>query len=196
MFVFFFGFIPSFPRSLTTRNLNSGDAPSFCCFNSRCCSSATKPHLKSPSVARVGPVPYFHPREVHPALTRCPGCVPSLRKRLSMSESSHTESDSSPPLTVRRRCSGLLDMPRFAISADDDGAALKRPQSEGMLLSTVQAREGLPVPIPEQPVEHDVQLEGDAGATTPSTAASMLAGTCLVWGVFPVAEEDVLPCRD
>ncbi|KFV55163.1 Microtubule-associated serine/threonine-protein kinase 2, partial [Tyto alba] len=44
-----------------------------------------------------------------------------LRKRLSMSESSHTESDSSPPLTVRRRCSGLLDMPRFAISAEDEG---------------------------------------------------------------------------
>ncbi|XP_038000705.1 microtubule-associated serine/threonine-protein kinase 2 isoform X1 [Motacilla alba alba] len=94
-----------------------------------------------------------------------------LRKRLSMSESSHTESDSSPPLTVRRRCSGLLDMPRFAISAEDEGAALKRPQSEGMLLSTVQAREGLPLPIPEQPVEHELQLEGDAGATTPSTAA-------------------------
>ncbi|XP_039928257.1 microtubule-associated serine/threonine-protein kinase 2 isoform X4 [Hirundo rustica] len=94
-----------------------------------------------------------------------------LRKRLSMSESSHTESDSSPPLTVRRRCSGLLDMPRFAISAEDEGAALKRPQSEGMLLSTVQAREGLPVPIPEQPVEHELQLEGDAAATTPSTAA-------------------------
>ncbi|XP_058665008.1 microtubule-associated serine/threonine-protein kinase 2 [Ammospiza caudacuta] len=94
-----------------------------------------------------------------------------LRKRLSMSESSHTESDSSPPLTVRRRCSGLLDMPRFAISAEDEGAALKRPQSEGMLPSTVQAREGLPLPIPEQPVEHELQLEGDAGATTPSTAA-------------------------
>ncbi|XP_068879398.1 microtubule-associated serine/threonine-protein kinase 2 isoform X1 [Aphelocoma coerulescens] len=94
-----------------------------------------------------------------------------LRKRLSMSESSHTESDSSPPLTVRRRCSGLLDMPRFAISAEDEGAALKKPQSEGTLLSTMQAREGLPLPIPEQPVEHELQLEGDAGATTPSTAA-------------------------
>uniref|UniRef100_A0A8V5G1N9 non-specific serine/threonine protein kinase n=1 Tax=Melopsittacus undulatus TaxID=13146 RepID=A0A8V5G1N9_MELUD len=65
-----------------------------------------------------------------------------LRKRLSMSESSHTESDSSPPLTVRRRCSGLLDMPRFAISTEEEGAVLKRPQSEGMLLSTVQSREG------------------------------------------------------
>uniref|UniRef100_A0A8V5G243 non-specific serine/threonine protein kinase n=1 Tax=Melopsittacus undulatus TaxID=13146 RepID=A0A8V5G243_MELUD len=82
-----------------------------------------------------------------------------LRKRLSMSESSHTESDSSPPLTVRRRCSGLLDMPRFAISTEEEGAVLKRPQSEGMLLSTVQSREGLPVPIPEQPVEQELQLE-------------------------------------
>uniref|UniRef100_A0A8C0IB99 non-specific serine/threonine protein kinase n=1 Tax=Bubo bubo TaxID=30461 RepID=A0A8C0IB99_BUBBB len=95
-----------------------------------------------------------------------------LRKRLSMSESSHTESDSSPPLTVRRRCSGLLDMPRFAISAEDEGTVLKRPQSEGMLLSAVQSREGLPVPIPEQPVEQELQLEGDAGPTTPSTAVS------------------------
>ncbi|XP_061859270.1 microtubule-associated serine/threonine-protein kinase 2 isoform X4 [Colius striatus] len=95
-----------------------------------------------------------------------------LRKRLSMSESSHTESDSSPPLTVRRRCSGLLDMPRFAISAEEEGAVLKRPQSEGMLLSAVQAREGLPVPIPEQPVEQDLQLEGDAGPPARSTAVS------------------------
>lgn len=104
-----------------------------------------------------------------------------LRKRLSMSESSHTESDSSPPLTVRRRCSGLLDMPRFAISTEDEGTLLKRPQSEGMLLSTVQSREGLPVPIPEQPVEQELQLEGDAGPTTPSTAVSStsaLAGMC------------------
>ncbi|XP_075280695.1 microtubule-associated serine/threonine-protein kinase 2 isoform X4 [Opisthocomus hoazin] len=95
-----------------------------------------------------------------------------LRKRLSMSESSHTESDSSPPLTVRRRCSGLLDMPRFAISAEDEGTVLKRPQSEGMLLSAVQAREGLPVPIPEQPVEQELQLEDEAGPTTPSMAVS------------------------
>nr|XP_021141302.1 microtubule-associated serine/threonine-protein kinase 2 isoform X7 [Columba livia] len=95
-----------------------------------------------------------------------------LRKRLSMSESSHTESDSSPPLTVRRRCSGLLDMPRFAISAEDEGTVLKRPQSEGLLLSAVQPREGLTVPIPEQPVEQELQLEGDAGPPVPSTSAS------------------------
>ncbi|KAG5849980.1 hypothetical protein ANANG_G00077440 [Anguilla anguilla] len=47
-----------------------------------------------------------------------------LRKRLSVSESSHTESDSSPPLTVRRRCcSAIIEMPRFAISAEEEGAA-------------------------------------------------------------------------
>lgn len=114
----------------------------------------------------------------------CLGFSLRLRKRLSMSESSHTESDSSPPLTVRRRCSGLLDMPRFAISTEDEGTVLKRPQSEGMLLSAVQSREGLPVPIPEQPVEQELQLEGDGGPTTPSTAisgASTLTGVCSVW---------------
>lgn len=127
----------------------------------------------------------FSPFKVHypPTLIEglCLGFSLSLRKRLSMSESSHTESDSSPPLTVRRRCSGLLDMPRFAISAEDEGSVLKRPQSEGMLLSTVQSREGLPVPIPEQPVEQELQLEGDAGPTTPSTAVSStstLTGMC------------------
>uniref|UniRef100_A0A667Z9U4 non-specific serine/threonine protein kinase n=1 Tax=Myripristis murdjan TaxID=586833 RepID=A0A667Z9U4_9TELE len=46
-----------------------------------------------------------------------------LRKRLSVSESSHTESDSSPPLTVRRRCcSAIIEMPRFAISSEEEGS--------------------------------------------------------------------------
>uniref|UniRef100_A0A667ZIY0 non-specific serine/threonine protein kinase n=1 Tax=Myripristis murdjan TaxID=586833 RepID=A0A667ZIY0_9TELE len=50
--------------------------------------------------------------------------LPSLRKRLSVSESSHTESDSSPPLTVRRRCcSAIIEMPRFAISSEEEGSA-------------------------------------------------------------------------
>lgn len=49
--------------------------------------------------------------------------VCSLRKRLSVSESSHTESDSSPPLTVRRRCcSAIIEMPRFAISSEEEGS--------------------------------------------------------------------------
>uniref|UniRef100_A0A8C9TXY0 non-specific serine/threonine protein kinase n=1 Tax=Scleropages formosus TaxID=113540 RepID=A0A8C9TXY0_SCLFO len=60
-----------------------------------------------------------------------------LRKRLSVSESSHTESDSSPPLTVRRRCcSAIIEMPRFAISAEEDGGSSRRspsllPQTSG-----------------------------------------------------------------
>uniref|UniRef100_UPI003590288A microtubule-associated serine/threonine-protein kinase 3-like isoform X6 n=1 Tax=Myxine glutinosa TaxID=7769 RepID=UPI003590288A len=45
-----------------------------------------------------------------------------LRKRLSGSESSHTESDGSPPFTARRRRSTLLDMPRFAIALEDHEA--------------------------------------------------------------------------
>uniref|UniRef100_A0A670YDE2 non-specific serine/threonine protein kinase n=1 Tax=Pseudonaja textilis TaxID=8673 RepID=A0A670YDE2_PSETE len=55
-----------------------------------------------------------------------------------MSESSHTESDSSPPLTVRRHCSGLLEMPRFAVSTEEDG---KKKQLDGTSLPTTQPRE-------------------------------------------------------
>lgn len=57
--------------------------------------------------------------------------VCSLRKRLSVSESSHTESDSSPPLTVRRRCcSAIIEMPRFAISSEEEGGQGKTPGQE------------------------------------------------------------------
>uniref|UniRef100_A0A673BFA4 non-specific serine/threonine protein kinase n=1 Tax=Sphaeramia orbicularis TaxID=375764 RepID=A0A673BFA4_9TELE len=41
--------------------------------------------------------------------------------------SSHTESDSSPPLTVRRRCcSAIIEMPRFAISSEEEGDVCDR----------------------------------------------------------------------
>uniref|UniRef100_A0A8C3XRD0 non-specific serine/threonine protein kinase n=1 Tax=Chelydra serpentina TaxID=8475 RepID=A0A8C3XRD0_CHESE len=105
-----------------------------------------------------------------------------LRKRLSVSESSHTESDSSPPLTVRRRCSGLLDMPRFAISAEEEGIAPKKQQSDGTLLSTVQSREGLPLPIPEQPTEREQHLGENTGPTTPSSAISNISSSTLTAG--------------
>ncbi|XP_038640723.1 microtubule-associated serine/threonine-protein kinase 1-like isoform X2 [Scyliorhinus canicula] len=41
-------------------------------------------------------------------------------KRLSASESSYGESDSSPPLTVRRRFSALMDTHKFATTLEDD----------------------------------------------------------------------------
>ncbi|XP_054993898.1 microtubule-associated serine/threonine-protein kinase 2 isoform X2 [Sorex araneus] len=59
-----------------------------------------------------------------------------LRKRLSVSESSHTESDSSPPLTVRRRCSGLLDVPRCSEGPEEAGGAPRRQQQEAAGLLT------------------------------------------------------------
>ncbi|KAM9128824.1 microtubule-associated serine/threonine-protein kinase 2 isoform 2-T2 [Pangshura tecta] len=105
-----------------------------------------------------------------------------LRKRLSVSESSHTESDSSPPLTVRRRCSGLLDMPRFAISAEEEGLTPKKQQSDGTVPSTVQLREGLPLPIPEQPVERELHLDEDTGPTTPSSTISNISSSTLTAG--------------
>uniref|UniRef100_A0A8D0L6A0 non-specific serine/threonine protein kinase n=1 Tax=Sphenodon punctatus TaxID=8508 RepID=A0A8D0L6A0_SPHPU len=102
-----------------------------------------------------------------------------LRKRLSVSESSHTESDSSPPLTVRRRCSGLLDMPRFAISAEEEGNAPKKQPLDGTLLATVPSREGVPLPIPEQPVERDLQLDEDTAPVTPSSVISTMSSSTL-----------------
>ncbi|CAI5777265.1 microtubule-associated serine serine/threonine-protein kinase 2 isoform X4 [Podarcis lilfordi] len=94
-----------------------------------------------------------------------------LRKHLSVSESSHTESDSSPPLTVRRRCSGLLDMPRFAISAEEEG---KKKQLDG-----TQPRESHPLPIPEQPVERELQLDDEDGLKTPSSTVSNMSSSTL-----------------
>lgn len=103
-----------------------------------------------------------------------------LRKHLSVSESSHTESDSSPPLTVRRRCSGLLDMPRFAISAEEEG---KKKQLDGTLLPVTQSREGLPLPIPEQPVERELKLDDDNdGLKTPSSTVSNVSSSTLTAG--------------
>nr|XP_060629409.1 microtubule-associated serine/threonine-protein kinase 2 isoform X4 [Anolis sagrei ordinatus] len=102
-----------------------------------------------------------------------------LRKHISVSESSHTESDSSPPLTVRRRCSGLLDMPRFAISAEEEG---KRKSLDGTLLPITQPRESLPLPIPEQPVEQEIQLGDSDGPKTPSSTASNISSSTLTAG--------------
>ncbi|XP_048354629.1 microtubule-associated serine/threonine-protein kinase 2 isoform X3 [Sphaerodactylus townsendi] len=102
-----------------------------------------------------------------------------LRKHLSVSESSHTESDSSPPLTVRRRCSVLLDMPRFAISAEEEG---KKKQFDGIQLPIVQPQEGLPLPISEQPIEQELQLDDDGGLKTPSSTVSNVSSSTLTAG--------------
>ncbi|XP_077190019.1 microtubule-associated serine/threonine-protein kinase 2 isoform X3 [Paroedura picta] len=99
-----------------------------------------------------------------------------LRKHLSVSESSHTESDSSPPLTVRRRCSVLLDMPRFAISSEEEG---KKKQLDGIPLLMAQQREGHPLAIPEQPVERELKLDEDSGLKTPSSTVSNVSSSTL-----------------
>uniref|UniRef100_A0A8C2K4D1 non-specific serine/threonine protein kinase n=1 Tax=Cyprinus carpio TaxID=7962 RepID=A0A8C2K4D1_CYPCA len=90
-----------------------------------------------------------------------------LRKRLSVSESSHTESDSSPPLTVRRRCcSAIIEMPRFAISSEEDGGV-------GGRKTPVRGPRGedLPQAIPELPVERELRL--DESPTTPGSTSNI-----------------------
>uniref|UniRef100_A0A672NBM4 non-specific serine/threonine protein kinase n=1 Tax=Sinocyclocheilus grahami TaxID=75366 RepID=A0A672NBM4_SINGR len=90
-------------------------------------------------------------------------------KRLSVSESSHTESDSSPPLTVRRRCcSAIIEMPRFAISSEEDGGV-------GGRKTHVRGPRGedLPQAIPELPVERELRL--DESPTTPGSTSRQIS---------------------
>ncbi|XP_026121028.1 microtubule-associated serine/threonine-protein kinase 2 isoform X7 [Carassius auratus] len=105
-----------------------------------------------------------------------------LRKRLSVSESSHTESDSSPPLTVRRRCcSAIIEMPRFAISSEEDGGV-------GGRKTPVRGPRGedLPQAIPELPVERELRL--DESPTTPGSTSSQISQST----VTPGSSGDVL----
>ncbi|XP_042564875.1 LOW QUALITY PROTEIN: microtubule-associated serine/threonine-protein kinase 2 [Clupea harengus] len=99
-----------------------------------------------------------------------------LRKRLSVSESSHTESDSSPPLTVRRRCcSAIIEMPRFAISTEDEGASGSSSSSSGGRKTPVRG------PRPEElPVERALKL--DESPTTPGSTSSQQSRATLTPG--------------
>uniref|UniRef100_A0A3B5AEE4 non-specific serine/threonine protein kinase n=1 Tax=Stegastes partitus TaxID=144197 RepID=A0A3B5AEE4_9TELE len=88
-----------------------------------------------------------------------------LRKRLSVSESSHTESDSSPPLTVRRRCFSVLVLHCVAGSRNSPNllgpSAVRGPRSED-----------IPLAIPELPVERELKLD-ECPATTSSTSSQL-----------------------
>ncbi|XP_029904762.1 microtubule-associated serine/threonine-protein kinase 2 isoform X2 [Myripristis murdjan] len=113
-----------------------------------------------------------------------------LRKRLSVSESSHTESDSSPPLTVRRRCcSAIIEMPRFAISSEEEGSggtgqgpagSRKSPSLLGQSAVRGPRSEELPLSIPELPVERELKL--DESPTTPGSTSSQLSRATLTPG--------------
>ncbi|XP_062419650.1 microtubule-associated serine/threonine-protein kinase 2 isoform X3 [Pungitius pungitius] len=101
-----------------------------------------------------------------------------LRKRLSVSESSHTESDSSPPLTVRRRCcSAIIEMPRFAISSEEEGgqgvAGSRKSPSLGPSAVRGPRSDELPLAIPELPLERELKL--DESPTTQSSTCSQLS---------------------
>lgn len=75
------------------------------------------------------------------------------RKRLSCSESSFTESDSSPPSGARRRFSALMDTHRVA--------------------SPLEADPELPVPTRQPPVKvRGTSLEGAMGTTSMGTTSS------------------------
>nr|XP_045006625.1 microtubule-associated serine/threonine-protein kinase 2 isoform X2 [Jaculus jaculus] len=106
-----------------------------------------------------------------------------LRKRLSVSESSHTESDSSPPMTVRHRCSGLLDMPRCS---EEASSTPRRQQQEGIWLLAPISGEGPSGPVTERPVERRLKLDEEpAGQSNGSSPAIEIRGC----GTVQLAEE-------
>ncbi|XP_058536603.1 microtubule-associated serine/threonine-protein kinase 2 isoform X2 [Ochotona princeps] len=96
-----------------------------------------------------------------------------LRKRLSVSESSHTESDSSPPMTVRRRCSGLLDVPRFPEGPEEVSCVPRRQQQDGIWILTPPSGEGVPGPVPERPGERWLKLEEEPAGQSCSPSPAM-----------------------
>ncbi|XP_063056693.1 microtubule-associated serine/threonine-protein kinase 2 isoform X3 [Engraulis encrasicolus] len=104
-----------------------------------------------------------------------------LRKRLSVSESSHTESDSSPPLTVRRRCcSAIIEMPRFAISGEEEDGASSGGSGGRKTPVRGPRSEDLPLSIPELPVERELKL--DESPTTPGSTSSQQSRATLTPG--------------
>ncbi|XP_039591127.1 microtubule-associated serine/threonine-protein kinase 2 isoform X1 [Polypterus senegalus] len=117
-----------------------------------------------------------------------------LRKRLSVSESSHTESDSSPPLTVRRRCcSAIIEMPRFAISTEDEGGGGGGMKKTPSSAPRTPRGEELPLSIPEQPLERELRL--DESPTTPGSTASTLSRSTLTPGSTIGTTERPLRCN-
>lgn len=97
-----------------------------------------------------------------------------------MSESSHTESDSSPPLTVRRHCSGLLDVPRCPEGPEEAASTPRRQQQEGIWLLTPTSAEGMSGPVPERPAEQQLKLDeepaGQSSGSSPGVAQQVAKG--------------------
>ncbi|XP_054345576.1 microtubule-associated serine/threonine-protein kinase 2 isoform X6 [Pongo pygmaeus] len=96
-----------------------------------------------------------------------------LRKRLSVSESSHTESDSSPPMTVRRRCSGLLDAPRFPEGPEEASSTLRRQPQEGIWVLTPPSGEGVSGPVTEPSGEQRPKLDEEAVGRSSGSSPAM-----------------------
>uniref|UniRef100_G1KIH3 non-specific serine/threonine protein kinase n=1 Tax=Anolis carolinensis TaxID=28377 RepID=G1KIH3_ANOCA len=100
-------------------------------------------------------------------------------KRLSASESSYTESDSSPPLGARRRFSALMDTNRFAVPLESESETLGKgptkapaengptgPSSQTESKENKEGATGETVPCPA-PVETDIGDKSKAGEPQP-----------------------------
>uniref|UniRef100_A0A4W3H7J5 non-specific serine/threonine protein kinase n=1 Tax=Callorhinchus milii TaxID=7868 RepID=A0A4W3H7J5_CALMI len=86
-------------------------------------------------------------------------------KRLSASESSYTESESSPPLTVRRRFSALMDTHKFATPLEDD-TEMTRKHQEAQTVRPVQDQ------VTQSEQKHRESSEATKEADSSSTKAT------------------------
>lgn len=77
-------------------------------------------------------------------------------------------------MTVRRHCSGLLDVLRFPEGPEEASGTLRRQQQEGIWLLTPPSGEGTSGPVPERPVERRLKLNeepvGQKGSSSPGAA--------------------------
>lgn len=62
-------------------------------------------------------------------------------------------------MTVRRHCSGLLDVPRFPEGPEEASSTPRRQQQEGIWVLTPPSAEGASGPVPERTVEQQLKLD-------------------------------------
>ncbi|XP_048377896.2 microtubule-associated serine/threonine-protein kinase 1-like isoform X5 [Stegostoma tigrinum] len=91
-------------------------------------------------------------------------------KRLSASESSYGESDSSPPLTVRRRFSALMDTHKFATPLEDDTEVTHRHQGVQTVMPVQDQSSQL------EPPQKDVEGQSANVAGNASSSPTFPAG--------------------
>lgn len=76
-------------------------------------------------------------------------------------------------MTVRRRCSGLLDAPRFPEGPEEASSALRRQPQEGIWVLTPPSGEGASGPVAECSGEQRLKLDEEAVGRSSGSSPGM-----------------------